>query len=484
MQGVSINIFIKTGNKKKEKLGEVFHNDLYGNRDLKYKLLSENSLFSFKWEKLNFKQPNFFFVKKNFDKELEYEKGFSLFNLMKNFNPGVESGRDDFFIDFNSQILERKIKNSFENKNSLDIKLKYGIKNSESFKFENNFQLASFNKANIQKISYRPFDIRYSYYDLTLQRRPSNETFKHILKGNIGLIIKRGFTEYNSAPIFITNNLSDRRGWTRSGMQGAESISPLYIYPETTTQKSLLEVTVRIPNLNMEIVNEISLKLGIPFVAEKNTSTALSVTEFAPIDILDYIYAVLHSPSYREKYKEFLKIDFPRVPFPDAVGISRDLSIHEIKNKFWKLVKLGSELRQIHLLESEVVEKRITQFDIDGTNVVSKPRFVKIDSSIAPLPKFETLAKVKEQTLPKVERETLSNVTELGKVYINETQFFANVPEVAWNFYIGGYQPAQKWLKDRKERELTTEDIFHYQKIIVALTETDRIMKEIDLIEV
>ena len=192
----------------------------------------------------------------------------------------------------------------------------------------------------------------------------------------------------------------------------------------------------------------------------------------------------MHSPSYREKYKEFLKIDFPRVPFPNDIGTSRDLSVHEIKNKFWKLVKLGSELRQIHLLESEIVEKRITQFDIDGTNVVLKPRFVKIDSSIAPLPKFETLAKVKGQTLPKVERETLSNFIELGNVYINETQFFANVPETAWNFYIGGYQPAQKWLKDRKERELTTEDIFHYQKIIVALTETDRIKKEIDLNEV
>jgi predicted helicase len=157
--------------------------------------------------------------------------------------------------------------------------------------------------------------------------------------------------------------------------------------------------------------------------------------ELAPIDILDYIYAVLHSPTYREKYKEFLKIDFPRVPYPHI-------------STFWQLVKLGGELRQIHLLESPVVEKYITQYPEDGTNEVTKPNYTN------------------------------------GKVYINDTQYFDNVPEVAWNFYIGGYQPAQKWLKDRKGRTLGFEDILHYQKIIVALCETDRIMKEIDGIKI
>ena len=157
---------------------------------------------------------------------------------------------------------------------------------------------------------------------------------------------------------------------------------------------------------------------------------------FAPIDILDYIYAVLHSPTYREKYKEFLKIDFPRVPYPKG------------QETFWKLVELGSQIRKIHLLESPIVEKYITQYPIDGDNVVGKLKY------------------------------------ENGNVYINETQYFANVPQTAWEFYIGGYQPAQKWLKDRKDRTLDFEDILHYQKIIVALTETDRLMKEIDKMEI
>lgn len=156
------------------------------------------------------------------------------------------------------------------------------------------------------------------------------------------------------------------------------------------------------------------------------------MTTFAPIDLLDYIYAVLHSPTYREKYKEFLKIDFPRVPYPKDA------------KSFWKLVEKGKAIRELHLLESPLLEHRITQYPIAGTNQVGKVRY------------------------------------EDGKVYINESQYFSNVPQIAWEFYIGGYQPAQKWLKDRKDRTLNFEDINHYQHIIIALTETARLMKEID----
>jgi very-short-patch-repair endonuclease len=188
-------------------------------------------------------------------------------------------------------------------------------------------------------------------------------------------------------------------------------------------------------------------KLGTP-LAEGNLETeGLGTTReegnFAPIDILDYIYAVLHSPTYREKYKEFLKIDFPRVPYPKD------------KETFWQLVKLGGKIRQIHLLESPIVEEYITQYPEDGDNIVTKPHNF-------PIPQNEKTGDLQ------------------GNVYINETQYFANVPLKAWKFYIGGYQPAQKWLKDRKDRKLEFDDILHYQKIIVALNETDRLMKEID----
>jgi len=181
----------------------------------------------------------------------------------------------------------------------------------------------------------------------------------------------------------------------------------------------------------VKIVKQIADKLGLTFSNEKETTE----NTLAPIDILDYVYAVLHSPTYRKKYKEFLKIDFPRVPYPKD------------KDTFWQLVKLGEDIRKIHLLESPKVEQYITQYPMDGNNVVGKPKYKD------------------------------------GKVFINGTQYFDNVPQVAWEFYIGGYQPAQKWLKDRKDRKLAFGDIQHYQKIIIALSETDRLMKEIDKIE-
>ena len=153
------------------------------------------------------------------------------------------------------------------------------------------------------------------------------------------------------------------------------------------------------------------------------------------LDILDYIYAVLHSPTYRETYKEFLKIDFPRVPYPSPLTLKG--GIEETQGKFWKLVKLGSELRQIHLLESPTVEKYITQYPNDGNNVVGKIHFEN--------------------------NRVYINYDKASPLGIEGLQYFANVPEVAWNFYIGGYQPAQKWLKDRKDREQGFEDILHYQ---------------------
>ena len=230
----------------------------------------------------------------------------------------------------------------------------------------------------------------------------------------------------------VSKNIIDFRSWSRPGMQGGDYIAPLYLYPETNAQQIIGQTAERTPNLNTDIIKQIAEKLGLTFTNEKETTE----NTFAPIDILDYIYGVLHSPNYREKYKEFLKIDFPRVPYPKD------------QNTFWQLVKLGEEIRQIHLLESPTVEKYITQYPIDGDNIVTKPKYQD------------------------------------GKVYINNTQYFNHVPEIAWNFYIGGYQPAQKWLKDRKDRKLEIEDIFHYQKIIVALMETDKLMKEIDKIAI
>jgi len=405
MQGVSINLFIKNGNKKPNHLGKVFHLDLFGKRELKYDFLLNNSIKSISYKEIPNIAPNYFFVNKNFDSQIIYEKGFKVNELFSLNNVGIVTSNDAVLINCKKDELIKNLEEYYKEKVDQNI---------------------------IKKISYKPFDIRFIYYDTNLIERARENLMKHFfIPDNIGLVIARqcvGNWQY----VFISNCIGAFNLTGTAGRYGSGQYFPLYIDPEINEQQSIKQSTKRIPNLNLEIVNQISNKIGLSFTFEKETTE----DTFAPIDILDYIYAVLHSPTYREKYKEFLKIDFPRVPYPKG------------KDTFWQLVKLGGKIRQIHLLESPVVDKFITQYPIDGDNIVSKPKYQK------------------------------------GKVYINSEQYFDNVPEVAWNFYIGGYQPAQKWLKDRKDRKLEFDDILHYQKIIVALTETYRIMREIDKINI
>lgn len=444
-----------------KKPAQIFHFDLYGKREDKYDFLNENAMKTIAWQELNPQMPELFFVPKDFEVKGEYDEGFSINDLFPVNGVGLTTAHDEFVIKEKKEDLLKFYK-EFQNteRNSDILHAKFNVKKKDGWNIlqgydniKNELDLSKY----IKPISYRPFDDRHIFYEDKLVWRTVKKVMQHFdIGNNIGLATIRINKEEQFSSVFLTKNIAEARLSDRF----ITSIYPLYLYKESTDQQSLLDEVVRTPNLNMEIVNKMATALGIPFVAEKepvaSRASATGLTNFAPIDILDYIYAVLHSPSYREKYKEFLKIDFPRVPYPHHVGTGRDLSVLEIQNKFWELVNLGSQLRQIHLLESEVVDKLITQYPEDGTNVVTKPTFAKISNF---------------------------GKGEIGNVYINETQYFANVPEVAWNFYIGGYQPAQKWLKDRKDRELSYEDIRHYQKIIVALNETDRLMKEIDKIE-
>ncbi len=423
-QGVAITVFVKTGKKKKNELGRVFHYDLFGKREMKYDFLMENSLKTIEFAELKPNKPNLFFKPVNESDLEQYNLGFRLEELFQNYITGIMTAADNFVINDNKEKLIDNIIDFFEtNYSEVDFSNKYNLgKNYADWAIQNKTK-ASFQLNKIQKITHRPFDDKWTYFDNYFLWRSRNQIMRNYFnKDNIGLITAKSNKSQRADHFFVSKYLTE----AKTGEASTQSYNfPLYLYPD---EKSL--DTERKPNLNMEIVEMIAQNLGLEFVSEKNSDTGT----FAPIDILDYIYAVLHSPTYRETYKEFLKIDFPRVPYPKDA------------ESFWQLVKLGGEIRQIHLLESPIVENYITQYPMDGDNVVGKIRYAE------------------------------------GRVYINETQYFDNVPETAWNFYIGGYQPAQKWLKDRRERTLGFEDILHYQKIIVALSETDRIMKEIDSI--
>lgn len=454
MQGVSINIFIKTGKKKKNEYAEIFQFDLFGKREKKYDYLNSASLKSLEWNHLKPNIPNFFFTNKNFEERINYEKGYKIDEVFINSNSGLATEFDELTLK-NSKKESEELLNDLKVKSTFEILSKYKLDSKKIGKIENAIIDVSRNKSIISKIDYRPFESKFTIYTGVsngIMGRPRNVIMKHFLKDNITLIFEKQAVIGDFSNIFISKKLVECH--ILGTMFSKGYVAPLYLYPETSGQLQLGSPASRTPNLNMEIVDQIAKGLGLAFVPEKDLTPSPSPEgkgDFAPIDILDYIYAVLHSPSYREKYKEFLKIDFPRVPYPADAEV------------FWKLVNLGGELRQIHLLESPKVDQYITRYPVGGDNLVGKIRFERSEN----LPGLEDVA----------------GLSTTGKVYINETQYFDGVPEIAWNFYIGGYQPAQKWLKDRKERTLDFEDILHYQKIIVALTETERIMREIDLIQ-
>lgn len=443
MQGVSINIFVKT----KKKGSQVWHTDVFGSRNEKYDFLSNNSIASIAWNDLEMKAPNLFFTKKDFQAAEDYEKGFKVDDLFKLNSSGIKTHRDHFVIDFEILTLTKRIERFYDRSiTDNEVASSMKLKNNRDWNISNARDDGFFDSKKIQTIALRPFDFRYCYYDGNLIDFDRIKVMQHYINTeNYGLSMLRQSRNGEQGTYLIHNNII---GKDAISILDTCTTFPLYLYPEPNIQQSIDQQQERIPNLNAKIVKQIAKATGLTFTPEVEDGEFT----FAPIDILDYIYAVLHSPAYRAKYKEFLKIDFPRVPYPKN------------KQHFWHLTELGGQLREIHLLESRLVEQPITTYPEAGTNEVEKPVFKMYDYDCTP---------------PGEEHPDY-----LGDVYINSTQYFANVPQSAWEFYIGGYQPAQKWLKDRKGRTLSYHDIEHYQKIIVALTETGRLMKDIDLVGV
>lgn len=433
MVGVAIIIAIKKKTKSK-KLAELFMYDLYGKRDFKYQFLSENSLKSLPFKKIEYKEPNFYFFKQNVKVQNKYEYGFGLTNLFELYTMGLISKRDKLVTGFEIEEVNKNITYFSDKTHSVEeVCNKFNLQIEDKDKWIATESIDSIQNVDIQdyfrNIVYRPLDNRTIFYHDKFIARPNKKIFSHFKNINNAIIVGRqgesvGGEEWNV--LFCTNGLTDQNIFRRGG----GTIFPIYLYPD---ENSL--TNERTPNLNLEIVKEIEEKLGLKFVNEKIEDS----TTFAPIDILDYIYAVLHSPSYREKYKEFLKIDFPRVPYPKP-------------ETFWPLVTLGGKLRSLHLLEDISLDERIIDIKGEGELLI-KNSLNKKDFSVE---------------------------DEKVELRLNDEVSVVNIPLVAWEFYIGGYQPAQKWLKDRVGRVLNRADMKHYNRIINALCKTDLIMKKID----
>lgn len=430
MQGVSINIFIRKDNHSKSSFGKVYYKDLFGLREEKYDWLNHHSFGEdVEWEEIECLAPYYFMIPKDFSTKEEYEKGFAINNLLSVYTTGLKSQQDKANIFFTQKEADEMLY-EFNNKTEDELKKEYGFKDNRDW-------TVSWSKADLQNnpviertLLYRPFDIRFINYTGTTKGivgYPRYAILGCMIKhDNISLCTIRSNRDYHF-DVLVSNLIADK---TLLSSKDDISQMPLYFYKEN------MGVEERIVNFNKDEYEKIAK--GMNYLPSYDDNILIDPTSeyngvLYPQDLFDYIYAVLHSPSYRERYKEFLKIDFPRIPYPTDW------------EKFRDLAEKGEELRQLHLMEGLPNSTGVT-FPVSGTLQVDCFRW------------------------------------EQNRVYINSEQYFEGVPESAWGFYIGGYQPAQKWLKDRKGMTLSFEDVKHYQHIIYVLQQTEHLMQEIDSI--
>ena len=493
MQGVSINIFVKrkrpavtggtsgavgtgltggtsatgTGASRLSRksqspvipLARVFHAELFGEREAKYAFLDAHDLATVEYRELSPQAPYYFFVPKDFALQAEYEKGFSIAELMPVNNSGIQTKRDKLVYQFAQNDIDAVVRN-FRNEDAESLRKRYSLpKDGRDWAVAWAKEDALKGDGAVTQILYHPFDKRWTFFSgqssgfMAYPRMPQSS---HLLHDNIALLLVRNTRRENPYNFFVSDTIVDKDGV--SGFDNCRFF-PLWLYSENMGKVE------RAPNLNSEIVRRIEAAVaGTSGMDAPSRSSQLSRSSLLPPeDIFHYIYAVLHTPSYRSRYKEFLKVDFPRIPYPSS------------GEEFRELAAVGERLVQVHLLKDPEVCDMFSPcatFPVAGDNNVANVKMLPMANSNVQLETGNT---------------GIGNTGNIGnnptcRVFINSSQYFDNVPAEAWEFYVGGYQPAQKWLKDRKGRALATDDIFHYKKLILALVATSRLMKELSII--
>ncbi|ECL4176865.1 DNA methyltransferase [Campylobacter jejuni] len=397
MQGVSINIFIKQNSKAKNT--NIYYHDLYGKRKDKYEFLYENDLNSIKWTLVKNNEPFYLFLPQNNDLLEEYNKGISVKDIFMLSSVGIASSKDAILISTNNKKLEQQVYNFYN----------------------------EFDKKYIKEIAYKPFDTQKIYYDIKKVERPRIDIMEHFLGyENIGLIYDRGTNLKEISNLFISSKVIDKH------LVGANSyVSPLYLYPTTRSKKFLKKEN---PNFNEE---NFTSKIENFKESFRTFIDELYKEKFSPEDILGYIYAVLFHKIYREKYLDFFKIDFPKIPF------TKD------KNTFKNLSKLGLKLVNLHLLKND-------ELDFN----VGEALFKDIKNKNFKIQKIKYNKDVKE-------------------LFINESLYFNKVSPEIYEFKIGGYAVLDKYLKSHKEEDI---DHKYFTLIIQTLDETLKIQDEISKI--
>ena len=423
-QGVAISIFVK--NKGEHGECKVYHSEVWGLREKKYDWLLKHDMRTTDWQELSPKSEFYLFIPRDERLLEEYEQHPKITDIFTLNSLGILTARDNLTINWTSDEVWATVLD-FSQLDIESARSKYNLgKDAKDWRVElaqNDLVDSGLDKAKIQPILYRPFDVRYTYYtgiSRGFHCRPRQGVMSNMLTGgNIGLLTCRQIVSSSWQHVLAAKDIADNC-YVSNKTRERGYMFPLYLYSES---KGLLDrdgkSKIREPNINEYYIT---------------TLRGIYNKEPSPEEILYYIYAVLYSNIYRTSYAEFLKIDFPRVPFTKNYELFRMMGDY------------GRRLADLHLLESEELDTPIARFQGEGDRIVQS---VKYDQ-------------------------------EKGYVYINQDQYFEGIPKEVWEYHIGGYQVCAKWLKDRKSRALSLDEIKHYCRIATALQKTIEIQKEID----
>lgn len=408
-QGVAISLMRKLP--KNSTKCKLRYAEITGKREYKYEHLLKSSDLNATYQEILPVEPYYFFKPRDLSNA---NSDFLLSDLFLIKSSGIQTKNDEVAISWTAEERDAIVQD-FQTKSIAELRVKYPpMRVWDTEKAQQEILTGEFER---RTITYRPFDVRHTI--LTKRSggfigRPRYEVMQHIGEGDISLLVNKKIVGDNFSHVSVASSLA-AHGVHYLGNRGQDYVCPLYLSGNEVEAERLV-------NFN-------------PKLFEKFTSLAISDIYGEPneLNVFDYIYGVLHSPDYRKEYSEILKVDFPRIPWPESA------------EEFWGISAKGASLRRLHLMEPSAIGSAPYPFKGDGDLIVANIRYKE------------------------------------GKIWINKTQFFDGVPENAWHMCIGGYQPAQKWLKDRKDRKLSFGDIKHYQKIIKILIETEKIMATIEM---
>ncbi len=452
-QGVAIALFVK--HPKASERRQVFYADLWGERSTKYEALVGSDVSTTSWKELHPAAAFFEFVPVKRGLKTEYQSGWSVKDIFVLGSNGAQTSRDSLVVAFNKPELIKRIEEFADpEKSTEEIRSKFfGVKSvadyppgdTREWKLADARVELQKNPEWISEISdylYRPFDGRALLYRDEMVDWPRRDVMGHLKQSNRAICVGRaGLVAAGDWDlVFCANRVCDHNLFYR----GSSLNFPLYLYEGEQSKRGGMGKTLmlalfesspgystRRANLNPKFVQDLTQQLGLKWIPVDRGDLKKTV---GPEDVFNYAYAIFHSPTYRERYTEFLKIDFPRLP------LTSDLKL------FRALAAKGAELVSLHLMESPKLDNFSTTFPLKGDDIVEKVQYTDNDK----------------------------------RVWINAKQYFGGVPKAVWEFHVGGYQVSEKWLKDRKGRKLTYGDIQHYQRTVSALAETRQIMAQID----